>query len=115
MNNTFIQEQRLGRRQERAEAIASEEQRVPNAIAAIAASDSGKIFLRHLLAQCGMYRVSASQDPITGELNPHAGMYNEGRRSIWVDLRDLIPYDSLRDIEVPPPSARPTSINTSEI
>lgn len=112
MTNTFIQEQRLERRQERAEAIGAEEQRVPNAIAAIAASEVGKVFLRHLLSQCGMYRVSASQNPVSGELNPYAGMYNEGRRSIWVDLRDLIPYDSLKDIELPTP---PTSINTSEI
>lgn len=67
----------------------------------IAATQAGIDFLRGLYEKCGCNKYSVVIDPNSGELSIHSTVYNEARRSLYLDLRQLLPNDVIRKIETP--------------
>lgn len=66
-------------------------------------NEDGRDFLRHLCNECGPFRLSFVEDNL-GATDLYKSVYCEGRRSVWLEVRKLIPVDKLHTIEhyVPP-------------
>lgn len=67
--------------------------------ARVAKTPSGRNIFRYLLGVCGFQKHSVGVNPQTGEINTEATTYNEARRSIYVNMRQLIPVKDLITIE----------------
>lgn len=85
---------------------AAEEQKareLVEAFARIAANDDGVLVLRYLMGRTGYFGPAVTQDPVSQEINPLASIYNNGRRSIWLDMRNMLPFKYRVMIENPEP------------
>ena len=68
----------------------------------IAKTPSGIMFFRYLMDEvCGFHKSSIVTDYSRNEINPMAVVYNEAMRSVWLEVRKLIPPDRLAMIENP--------------
>ncbi len=68
-------------------------------IAIATSSPEGIIFARHIFGMCGYDKHSVTMNPETQELNTQATIYNEARRNLWLELRNLIPVKARKKIE----------------
>lgn len=68
----------------------------------LALTPEGKVFLGHLKDICGWSEPCTIYNPQTLEMNPMAIVYNQGRRNIWLEIRNYIPAELLADLEKPP-------------
>lgn len=70
-------------------------------IANAAATDSGKKFLVMLKNICGFDQADRVVDA-DGKLDAVGTAVNTERRSVYIQIRNFVPYEVLRDIEFPP-------------
>lgn len=55
--------------------------------------------LKIIMDICGYEGYTVTQNPQTQEINVTATLYNDARRSIWVDIRNLLNKDNRRKVE----------------
>ncbi len=79
--------------------IANELKGLRKCIAVGASSAEGIIMLRHIFGMCGYDKFSVTMNPQSQELNTEATIYNEARRNIWLEFRNLIPVKARKKIE----------------
>jgi hypothetical protein len=60
---------------------------------------NAQIIVRHLAKICGFFQSSVVVDPSTREVNLNSVVYNEGRRSVYLDLRRMMSDDLRRAVE----------------
>jgi len=77
----------------------TEENQRKTMIASVLATDSGKELFRFLFEVCGYEQPSVVLDGKTGRLDMEKMLYNEARRSVYLQLRALAPVDELKKIE----------------
>lgn len=65
------------------------------------ASSDGQLFLFWLMKQCAWDDTSLVTDPTSGEINQLASIYNEARRGVYLNVRDLLTPDILKNVEFP--------------
>lgn len=73
---------------------------VASHIKELCSTESGIAFLVYLKDLSGYQRSSVTMDPNTGELRSEGTMYNEGRRSIYLAVRRLMPESALTKVEI---------------
>ena len=73
------------------------------AIERIANSPDGVLFLQYIIEMTGYRAPGVCLSAKTGEVDALASMFDAGRRSVYVDLRYLLPYNRLAVIELPEP------------
>lgn len=64
------------------------------------ASGHGQRTLKWIMDQCGYQAASNIADPTTGEILVNGTIYNEGRRTFYLNLRKMVHKDTLRAVEV---------------
>lgn len=69
------------------------------AVTAVLATDAGKELFKFLHQICGYDQTSIVIDLKTGNLDPEKTLYNEARRAVYIQLRNLAPKEILRDVE----------------
>ncbi len=79
--------------------IANEVKGLRKCIAVATSSAEGIIFARHIFRMCGYDKHSVTMNPESQELNTQATIYNEARRNIWLEIRNLIPVKARKKIE----------------
>jgi hypothetical protein len=70
-----------------------------NMVANVLATDSGKELFRFLFEVCGYEQPSVVLDGKTGQIDTEKMLYNEARRSVYIQLRALAPIEELKKIE----------------
>ena len=70
-----------------------------NAMNECFASEAGKTVLKYLMNTCSFLESNVCLSSQTGEVNIQATLYNEYRRSIYLELRKYIKPHILQDIE----------------
>lgn len=70
------------------------------AVAEVTRSPYGLEFLRFLMEDCGFKKPSIVINPQTNEVIQNSSMYNEARRTVWLDVRKHIPKKQLNMIEM---------------
>lgn len=78
-------------------------ERLLQAFADVACTQSGIEVLRFVLLATGYHSNLMRFDQNTSELNPHASLYHLAQRDVWMAIRPLIATAQLRDIELPFP------------
>lgn len=68
----------------------------------VARTDAGLLFFQYLANELGLFSPSIAADLQTGEININCTIYNEAKRDVWLRLRQLLPYEKLAEIELPP-------------
>ncbi|MFA5186889.1 MAG: hypothetical protein WC551_10455 [Patescibacteria group bacterium] len=58
-----------------------------------------EIILRHLAKICGQFKNAIVMNPTTGEIITSSTIYNESRRSVYLDFRKLMSEEDKRLIE----------------
>lgn len=66
----------------------------------IAKTDSGIEYIRYIRDICGFEKLSISMNPISGEISERNTIYNEARRSVYLELRKYFPKKLLAKIEL---------------
>ncbi len=79
--------------------LANELKGLRRTIAVAASNAEGIIMLRHIFSMCGYDKFSITMNPESQELNTQATIYNEARRNIWLEFRNLIPVKARKKIE----------------
>lgn len=82
--------------------VSAEEKKLMAHFRNVADTESGRVVLRYIALTCGHDVSSAVWDRISGGLDSNGTNYNEGRRSIYLNLRRLLPRTVLAEIELPP-------------
>lgn len=62
-------------------------------------TDSGKKLFRHLHNICGYSLSSIVVNSKDGEISPNGTTFNESRRAVYINLRELAPVELLREVE----------------
>lgn len=75
---------------------------IKQTISRVASTDDGLQFFQYLVMELGLFQPSISADQQTGEINVNCTIYNEAKRDVWLRLRQLLPYNKLAAIELPP-------------
>ena len=70
-------------------------------VANVAMTDSGKKFIGMLRTLCGFDQADRVVDA-DGKLDPVGTSINVERRNVYIQIRNLVPVEILRDIEFPP-------------
>ncbi len=91
-------EQLQAQEQKRREA---EAKRLIGSFARVAKTEAGRVVLRYFLAQCGFHRPSVVVDS-NGDVLTNSTVYNEARRNVWLDARQLMTVKDLIKIEFNP-------------
>jgi len=68
-------------------------------ISVASSNAEGIIMLRHIFGMCGYDKHSITMNPESQELNTQATIYNEARRNVWLEFRNLIPVKARKKIE----------------
>lgn len=74
------------------------QKRLEEAFNTVASTESGKTVLQWIMRESGFQDLNASVDPTRGLLI-NSLVYNEGRRSVYVGMRQFIDPDLLSAIE----------------
>lgn len=72
-----------------------EYKRTRDAVQLLANDANMQIVLRHLAKICGFYIPSRILSP-SNEINPYATIYNDGRRSVYLDIRRMLTDEQRR-------------------
>ena len=62
--------------------------KVKAALDTVLKSDAGRTLFTHLFEACSYNRSSVAVDMKTGDYQPLASAFNDGRRSVYINLRD---------------------------
>lgn len=73
--------------------------RIEHAAMRVAKTESGQIFLRHIMTECGFKEPSTIMNPVTKEILEGSTLFNEAKRGLWLDVRKLIPVKLRNEIE----------------
>ncbi len=65
----------------------------------VAASPEGLNVMKYIFNLSGYAKVCIVGDPSTGDIHDRGTLYNETRRSIWLEIRQLLPTRHLKKIE----------------
>ena len=65
----------------------AEERKLRGAVDAVLQTESGREVFKHLFHICGYNKTSIVADPRTGAVAVDGTVYNEGRRSVYIQLR----------------------------
>lgn len=77
-----------------------EYQRVRAALQILCKDPNAQIVLRHIATKLsGFFKSSIVLNPQTNEISMNSMAYNEGRRSVYLDLRRMLTDDARRIIE----------------
>lgn len=88
------------KRQAQLKKIEEPRQKYTAAIQRACSTPDGKILLHYLMTECGYQKNSVQGSTATGEFLETNTMYNEGRRDLYLNLRNLIPPETLAAVEV---------------
>ena len=91
----------LTKKAEYAKRVEAELSRRRTIVANVAATDSGKQLIGMLRLLCGFDRADRVVDA-DGKLDPVGTSINVERRNVYIQIRNLVPVEILRDIEFPP-------------
>lgn len=91
----------LAKKAEYAKMVQAELNRRRTIVANVAATDSGKKFIGMLRILCGFDQADRVVDA-NGKLDPVGTSINVERRNVYLQIRNLVPVEILRDIEFPP-------------
>ena len=72
---------------------------IKQAVANVAKTLDGRLFLRMLRNSCGGDGFHVMMNPNTGEINKDLLMVNDSKRDLWLEIRQLIPVKELIAIE----------------
>ncbi len=78
---------------------ASQVKQMKKVVAVASSNAEGIILLRHIMDLCGFTKFSVTMNPQTQEVNDKATLYNEARRNVWLEIRNLIPVTARKKIE----------------
>jgi len=73
--------------------------REKQALKIISSQHEGQVFLKALMRECGYQKPSVVLTK-SNEVEIRGTIYNEARRGVWLDLRDIIEVDNLSVIEL---------------
>ncbi len=73
--------------------------KISKACNTVFSTKEGRVLLKYLVEESGIFKGSVLSSGQTGEILEKATIYNEGRRSLYLDLRDLIRPDILKKAE----------------
>ena len=59
----------------------------------------GKLALQYIFEICGQVRNSVTANPQTAEVQPLNCLYNEARRSVYLELRRLVDANVIAEVE----------------
>jgi hypothetical protein len=76
-----------------------EYRRVRAALQILCADTNAQIVLRHIAKLAGWFKSSVVLSPTTNDVAVNSTIYNEGRRSLYLDLRRMLTDDARRLIE----------------
>ena len=76
-----------------------------NYVDEVASTEAGRVVLRELMKLCGFTEVSAVRN-LDGSVDSGPLFFNEGRRSVYLDIRKFVSPKNLRIIENPEPEAK---------
>jgi len=79
--------------------ISKAEARLRQAVERLAKTPDGQVVFRHLMEICDFSRSSIVMNQQTTEINPMSTVYMEARKTIYYHFRNLIPVESLKQIE----------------
>jgi hypothetical protein len=63
------------------------------------ASEEGIKTLRYLKNTCGFDKISIVGNAVTGDINYRSTLYNEARRAVYLELRQFIKTEILKQVE----------------
>lgn len=66
----------------------------------VAKIDAGIDYIRYIRDICGFEISSVNINPISGEISERNTVYNEARRSVYLELRKYLPKKLLAKIEL---------------
>jgi len=81
------------------ESVTADREKMEKAVEAVAATDSGKELLKFLHRICGYDQVNLVVNRQTGEVDTVATTFNECRRGVYIQIRNLVPVEVLKEIE----------------
>jgi len=102
MDRTEAAIEQKKKQQEVLQRIKSNEARTIKAICECFSTDAGKIALYYIMSECGFQDHSVIVEPIQGGITNNTVIYNEARRSFYLDLRQRLMSrpDILIDVEI---------------
>ncbi len=77
----------------------ADRKRLLSAVARITSKEDGRTLIRWLMKQCGFTSSSVVVNPETSEVALQSTLYNEVRRGVYLELRNMIPKKQLMKIE----------------
>jgi len=75
-------------------------ERLHRAVAETFATEAGRITLRWLKDICGYQKFGVTVDPRSQEINKESTLYNEFRRSVYLNIRSKVNRDTLIAVEI---------------
>ena len=78
----------------------SKARRVRVAIDTVLKTEAGRTLFTHLFEACGYNRSSVAVDPTNRDYQPLASAFNDARRSVYINLRDLATPALLAPVEL---------------
>lgn len=81
------------------EKVQAEKDKMKKVVEAVLLTDSGKELFRFLHNICGYPLSSLVVNSKDGEISPNGTTFNESRRAVYIQLRNLAPIELLREIE----------------
>lgn len=63
------------------------------------ASPEGLNFMKYIFGLTGYSKILIVGNPATGDIHDRGTLYNNARRSLWLEIRQLIPRRTLKKIE----------------
>jgi DNA-directed RNA polymerase subunit M/transcription elongation factor TFIIS len=81
------------------EKVTAEQEKMKKAVEAVAATDAGKELIKFLHRVCGYDQVNLVMNRQTGEVDTVATTFNECRRGVYIQIRNLVPAEVLKEIE----------------
>ena len=88
------------KRQQHQKGTQDHRQKISAAIQRACSTADGKILLHYLMVECGYQKNSVQGSKSSGEFLEQNTMYNEGRRDLYLNLRNLLKPVVLVDVEI---------------
>ncbi len=63
------------------------------------ASPEGLNMMKYIFGLSGYSKILIVGNPVTGEVHDRGTLYNNARRALWLEIRQLIPRRTLKKIE----------------
>ncbi len=94
-----LKEKRLERQKEKQKEVNKERQLMREDFAQTFGTEHGKRVLEYIYKECGFSLSVAAFNQAQQEISPLATLYNEGRRSIYLNIREHLNKDLAGEIE----------------